>query len=206
MLKAEISTTEKPAVMIVGNDNFTGSFLKEALLVNGCQVVEGGKVDYLFDLSGNKETIGQSLIIARQNQARLLILIDKTKPIENMDWINNLDYQELRTVVVKDVYGPRMNLQDNQPLNQLIKGMLGKKKTVIYKDGKKSISPTFVADVVYGLIKIIFSSDTRGGIYSLINQSSVNLAFVYQEIVQIGLSNTKVSFRPAKKKSTTSVI
>ncbi|MDP2670918.1 MAG: NAD-dependent epimerase/dehydratase family protein [bacterium] len=69
---------------------------------------------------------------------------------------------------VLDVYGPRMNLEGEGELTSLIASAKEGEKLLIVGDGLTTLNPTFVSDVVFGLIKIA-TGDFKGEIFNLID-------------------------------------
>ncbi|MCH7541908.1 NAD-dependent epimerase/dehydratase family protein [Patescibacteria group bacterium] len=80
----------------------------------------------------------------------------------------------LSTVVVriKDLYGPRMSLAPADIIGNLINQAVSKNKIEIIGDGLKTINPTFVTDIVYGIVKAAFQGD-KGDIFNLISPEKV---------------------------------
>lgn len=185
MITAQKNQKAKPIIVVAGGAGFIGSFLCEALLFQGCQVI------CLDNLStGKKENLKQCLT----NPDFSFIQKDLTKkffldfPKENVyifDLTGSpvvlqnlmalaqkgnsrvlvvnpgqekpplLDYPNLRYVLIESVYGPRMNLDDPGQAAQLIKTALLGKQPASPVITKKFF-PVFISDVVYGLIKIMF--------------------------------------------------
>lgn len=80
-----------------------------------------------------------------------------------------------KIIRTRDIYGPRMSLESNFPLNSLISQYLRTSKLQLVNDGLDEIYPTYVSDVVYGLIKAMFSAETEGKVYYLVNPQKITL-------------------------------
>lgn len=88
-------------------------------------------------------------------------------------------------VRVKDLYGPRMNLQADGELNRLLKGVIYGKKLEVLGEGLKTLNPTYVLDAAQGVVKASLEGKS-GEIYNLVNPDKVttsSLAQVMREVV-----------------------
>jgi len=78
-------------------------------------------------------------------------------------------YNLATTIVrIKDPYGPRMNLSAGNILDKLISGALNRKKIEIVGDGLKTSNPTYVADIISGVVRTALH-EAKGEIFNLIN-------------------------------------
>lgn len=107
----------------------------------------------------------------------------------------NLD---TRIVRLMDVYGPKMDLEAGTDIARTIKEASLKSKILIHGDGLKSLHPTFVSDVVYGLTKAMFSQNSKGKIYTLVNPKSVSILNFAYEIQKQKDENLKIEFIDSK--------
>ncbi len=85
---------------------------------------------------------------------------------------------------VKDVYGPRMNLEAQGDLNRLVSETLIGKKLTVAGDGLKILNPTFITDVSEGIVKAAVAG-RKGEIYNLINPEKITVASLVQTIRQV---------------------
>lgn len=262
-------TIDSPVAVVAGGAGFVGSFLSEALLLQGCQVIcldnlligrqenlancvanpnltflkhdllspvnKIEKADYIFHLAGleaHKETPSSSdlslatlqvnaqgtknlLDLATQTEAKFLLgsslkvfeqsaiegdldsLLGKTEEgklaVASLaeakrfaELVTTEYYQSekvnVRIVRLADVYGPRMNLEVEGWVPELFRQAIKEGIIKLPGDGSNKIHPTFVADVVYGLIRAMFASGTAGEVFSLINPREVSLLEFAQEI------------------------
>lgn len=76
---------------------------------------------------------------------------------------------DARIIRLADVYGPMMSLETGTVLGEMITSAVFTKPLVIKGEGLNILHPTFVNDVVYGLIKAMFNEGTKGKIYNLVN-------------------------------------
>lgn len=96
---------------------------------------------------------------------------------------------DARICRILDGYGPRMNFQDGSDLSKLLHEAMTTNKLTIKGDGLKTLHPTFVADIVYGMIKSVLMADTRGKIFQLISPEKITyLAFAEQLKKALGKS------------------
>lgn len=79
------------------------------------------------------------------------------------------NYQLDASIVrVKDVYGPRMNFGAVNELTRLISQSKAGEKLVVSGDGLKTLNPTYVSDVVFGLVKVLMGN-FGGEVFNLIS-------------------------------------
>ncbi|HEX7455863.1 MAG TPA: NAD-dependent epimerase/dehydratase family protein [Candidatus Nanoarchaeia archaeon] len=78
-------------------------------------------------------------------------------------------YDLATTIVrIKDPYGPRMNLAESVPLTNLINQALNKGKIELVGDGLRTLNPTYVTDIVFGIVKAGVRFH-KGEIFNIIN-------------------------------------
>lgn len=102
----------------------------------------------------------------------------------------NLD---ARIVRLADVYGPGMSFAVNSPISRIFHNVAFYEPITISGDGLFPVRPTYITDVIYGLIKAVVNEDTKGKIYSLANPEEINLlnlAYLVREACQNDLMIT----------------
>jgi len=82
---------------------------------------------------------------------------------------------------LKDVYGPRMNLDRGDEIANLLKSAINKEDLVIYGDGLKTFNPTYISDVIFGSVKASLG-DFSGEIFILVNGEKVTLESFAQTV------------------------
>lgn len=87
----------------------------------------------------------------------------------------------LTIVRLKDVYGPRMDLERGDDLSTILSQALKKEVLEIPGDGLKVINPTFVSDIIFGLIKAALG-DHNGEIFILVNPEKITLESFAQTV------------------------
>lgn len=91
---------------------------------------------------------------------------------------------DIRIIRLLDVYGPQMDLKSGTEIARMLKEATTKNKISIHGDGLKSLHPTFLTDVIYGLTKAMFAQNSKGKIFTLVNPAPVsvlNLAYEIQK-------------------------
>lgn len=196
-----------PLALVVGGAGFIGSHLCEALLqkklkvvcldnlatgkkenlknclanpafsfldqdINNHNLISSLKPDYIFCLVNSLDT-KNILDLAKKENSKLLL-------------VNSLDDFNLnvRAVHLKDCYGPRMSLEEGSPLSKFFKEAVMSDTLTLENEGLDILHPTFVADIVEGIEKAMFSPDTNGKIFSLVNPeetTSVNFVSALQK-------------------------
>ncbi len=94
-------------------------------------------------------------------------------------------------VRIKDLYGPKMNLNSEGEVNKLFKQVINDAKIVILGDGLKTLNPTYISDAVSGIVKAGLVG-AIGDIYNLVNPEKVTLISLAQVVKQV-LGNINIS-------------
>lgn len=168
--------SQKPVVLIGGDTQFIGYYLRQLLLQQNCRVIflndpadaKIESIDYVFCLAAEKEEEIKELIkIAEKFNARFLLALtddlDVNKEVESFLLAKKIDWRILQ---LGYVYGPRMSEEKYQEALQLIKVV--------------KIQPVFIADVIYVLVKAMFTSGTSGRKLALTDRS-------FSKEVKVGL-------------------
>lgn len=100
-----------------------------------------------------------------------------------------------RVVRLGLVYGPRMELASGNDLARLLLAAQNHQPLKIIDQGLKTIYPTFISDVVYGLTKAMFSQSSQGNIYTLVNPEKITLLnLAYKLKAQQPQKNLSIEF------------
>lgn len=103
------------------------------------------------------------------------------------------NYNCLTTIVrTKDPYGPRMSLDVASPLAQVITPALDKNKIELSGDGLKTANPTFISDIVFGIIKASFG-EYEGKIFNVINPQKYTQRSIAENLQKL-INGLEVSF------------
>lgn len=83
--------------------------------------------------------------------------------------------QDTRIVRLADVYGPRMDLSIPVTINQLIKQGLYGDEFIIEGDELEVLHPTFIDDVIEGIVKVAYLNGGSGQTFTLLNPQEVTV-------------------------------
>ncbi len=96
------------------------------------------------------------------------------------EYFKKFDLEAL-VIRLKDVYGPRMNLDRGDDIANLLKNAVNKENLKVFGDGLNIINPTFISDVIFGTIKASIGN-FNGEIFILVNGDKVTLESFAQTI------------------------
>lgn len=105
---------------------------------------------------------------------------------------------DARICRVLDVYGPRVNLTNGGTLNTLLREALTADQLTVEGDGLKTLHPTYVADVVFGLVKAMLLENTRGKIFHLVNPDKVTVLNLVEHLRGAFTKNYDILFTKEK--------
>jgi len=95
----------------------------------------------------------------------------------------NKDRLDVRVIRLGQLYGPGSNIKRDTTLNNLIKQSLKSKYLTIRGDGLEENYFIHIYDATYGLIKALFSSQTNGEVFNLVNtEDNTTLSIAYSLI------------------------
>ena len=111
----------------------------------------------------------------------------------------NLD---VRVARLSEVYGPRMDLCDKTFLDTMIQAVLGGQDLIVEHDGNQEIYLTYVEDVVYGLIKLLFAEGQNypRSIYPFVSSEKVSVLSVAYTLRTFLPPGKEVKFVPQTTK------
>lgn len=105
---------------------------------------------------------------------------------------------DCRVCRLADVYGPKMPLVTGSEIGKFLEEVLKEEKITIPGDGLKILHPTFISDVIYGLLKAMFAEEAKGKIFTLVNAQEINLLALTNEIKKLR-PKIKIVFGPEKE-------
>lgn len=82
---------------------------------------------------------------------------------------------------LKDIFGPKMDLERGDDLSQILKAAARKDTIKISGDGLKTINPTYITDVVFGMVKASVG-DFSGEIFILVNPEKITVESFAQTV------------------------
>lgn len=106
---------------------------------------------------------------------------------------------DARIVRLGQVYGPRMNLKVGTRIVGLFREALSGGPMRLPGDGRTAAHPTFVLDVVEGLLRAMFFSGTNGRIFSLVDPKEVSFLAFSQELQKQSPASPSLEFIAPKE-------
>ncbi|MBI3385247.1 DUF4012 domain-containing protein [Candidatus Gottesmanbacteria bacterium] len=173
-----------------------------------------GKVDYVFHLAGveeyaeGKNVSLNNLLVKASGTSKLLEVAKKYEAKFELVTAHEAQmgaeallteyyrkfHLNARIIRIADVYGPRQNLNSSTPLANLFRQALLNKTLKIPGDGLKILRPTYISDLITGLLRAIFGQNTDGKIYHLVSSEEISLiGFAHELQKQLG-ENAKIVF------------
>ncbi|MFC1711053.1 NAD-dependent epimerase/dehydratase family protein [Patescibacteria group bacterium] len=101
---------------------------------------------------------------------------------------------DCRITRIIDVYGPKMDLFVNSEVSGLFNSVYKNDVFKIVNKGNKTLYPTFIDDLVYGMLKAMFNSNTAGKIFTLASLDNVNVLDLAHLINEIGDFSKQIEF------------
>ena len=112
-----------------------------------------------------------------QERGELYSLNEAKRFSENLTFQYFQNYQlNARIVRLGDIYGPRMNLDRGGIISQVFSQIQDKQTLKIPNKGETVVYPTFVEDIVYGLLKAMFLQESGGEIFTLISDQKITVS------------------------------
>lgn len=111
---------------------------------------------------------------------------------------------DTRIVRVTDVYGPGMPLDTEEELSVIFQSLKKQEALKIKGSGQEVIYPTFIADLIPGLEKAMFTQSSKGKIFALVNlhKETLNEAIHKIEAISQKLNvgaNIRIEFVPQEE-------
>jgi dTDP-glucose 4,6-dehydratase len=100
---------------------------------------------------------------------------------------------ETRIVRIFNTYGPRMRLNDGRVLPAFIGQALRGEDLTVFGDGSQTRSFCYVDDLVEGIFRLHFSSETRP--VNIGNPDEITILDFAQEIIRLTGTDQKIVFR-----------
>ena len=97
----------------------------------------------------------------------------------------NRHQQDARIVRLGEVYGPRMDLATGRELANFFLTVKKNQPLKVVGNGLKQLRPTYISDIIYGLIKAMFSQSSDAKIFTLVQPEAItvlNLAYKIKEL------------------------
>ena len=107
---------------------------------------------------------------------------------------HNFHGVETRIVRIFNTYGPRMRLNDGRALPAFIGQALRGEDLTVFGDGSQTRSFCYVSDLVEGIYRLLFSSETRP--VNIGNPNEISLLDFANEIITLSGSRSGICFKP----------
>ena len=98
---------------------------------------------------------------------------------------------------IKDPYGPRMNLAEENTLDKLISQAIFKRKIEIVGDGLQTLNPTYVSDIIFGIVKTTLHQ-AKGEIFNLINPEKFTERAIAEHLKRI-IGGVEIVYKKEEK-------
>lgn len=125
-------------------------------------------------------------------------LIEAKRFAEALVWeYFNKNNTNVRITRLPEIYGPRMNLESGGNLGKYINDLINGNGLVVYGDGVENEYYLYITDAVAGIIKALFNKNTKGNIYTLVdNEPHTTLEIVYM-LKSLADKEVKIGFKNA---------
>ncbi len=129
-------------------------------------------------------------------------LIEAKRFAEALVWeYFNKNSTNVRITRLPEIYGPRMNLESGGNLGKYLNDLINGNEFIVYGDGVENEYYLYITDAVAGIIKALFNKNTKGNIYTLVdNEPHTTLELVYM-LKSLADGEVKVSFKSASDNS-----
>lgn len=101
-----------------------------------------------------------------------------------------------RIVRIFNTYGPNSQIHDGRMIPNFITQALKNETLVVYGDGSKTRSICYVSDLVDGLMRAMFSDNTRGEVFNLGNPDEHTVLDYAHTIITLCQSRSTLHFEP----------
>lgn len=102
----------------------------------------------------------------------------------------------IRVARIFNTYGPRMDLQDGRVVSNFIVQALRGEDLTIYGDGSQTRSFCYVSDLVDGIVRLGFSSESVKGPINIGNPNEFTMLELASLVLEMTNSNSKIAFFP----------
>lgn len=163
-----------------------------------------GKTKFL--LASTSEVYGDPLVHPQKedywgnvNPAGLRSCYDESKRLaETLTTIYHREFGcDVTIVRIFNTYGPRMRRDDGRVISNFITQSIEGLPITVYGDGKQTRSLCYIDDMIDGIVKVMFSDNTSGGIFNLGNPQETTIIELAGLIKEITQSRSEIIFYPA---------
>jgi nucleoside-diphosphate-sugar epimerase len=130
-------------------------------------------------------------------EERRYSLIEAKRYAEALVWEYFKKYDlDARIVRIPKVFGPRMPLNSTDDLNSAIKDLLEDHNLRLHGEGTEKNYYLYISDAVTGILKAVFSGETKGNIYSLVTKEPFTALEVIYLLKSMANRELNVEFKP----------
>jgi len=101
---------------------------------------------------------------------------------------------DARVIRIFNTYGPRMKKDDGRVVSNFISAALKGEPFKIDGDGSQTRSFCYVDDLVDGIMKVMFTEETKGGIFNLGNPGEFTVKELAEMISKLTGTNSEMKF------------
>lgn len=112
-----------------------------------------------------------------------------------MEWIRKYDV-DARIVRIFNTYGPRNQLDDGRVVPNFITQALRGEPITLYGTGAQTRSFQYVSDLVEGLLRAMFTPETKGEVFNLGNPVEFTIEEFAREVLAVTGSASEIEHRP----------
>lgn len=102
---------------------------------------------------------------------------------------------DARIVRIFNTYGPRMQKDDGRVVSNFINQCLRNEPITVYGEGSQTRSFCYVSDMVEGLIKAMFSENTKGQVFNLGNPEEYTMNDFAQKIKKMTGVSSEIIYK-----------
>lgn len=110
------------------------------------------------------------------------------------EWIRKFDV-DARIVRIFNTYGPRNQLDDGRVVPNFITQALKGEPITIYGDGAQTRSFAYVADLVDGLMRAMFTEGTKNDVFNLGNPGEFTIKEFAEVVLEVTGSTSPLDYR-----------
>jgi Nucleoside-diphosphate-sugar epimerases len=103
-----------------------------------------------------------------------------------------------RIVRIFNTFGPNSQINDGRMIPNFITQALKNETLVIYGDGSKTRSITYISDLVDGLVRAMFTPNTAGEVFNLGSTEEHTILEYAQMIIKLCNSSSEIVFEPSR--------
>lgn len=130
-------------------------------------------------------------------EERKYSLIEAKRYAEALVWEYYKKYEmNARIVRLPKIYGPRMPLNSSEDLNSAIKDLLDDRDLRLQGEGTEKNFYLYITDAVSGLVKALFTEDTKGKIYSLSADEPYTTLEIIYLLKNLASRELNIEFKP----------